>query len=290
MSSVDTEAKSVWPVRALLGEGPVWDARDGALYFVDIKGHALHSCSLDGQRRRSWPTAEPICWVIPRRDRPGFIEGLKSGFAELELKPFALTPIGAPEPDRPTNRLNDAKAGRHGSIWAGSMDDEETRVSGALYRLAQDRTWSRTDDGYAVANGPAFSLDGQTLYHTDTGAKVIYAFDVAANGNLSNRRAFIRFEYPSWGHPDGMTVDAEDHLWVAHWGGSRVSRFRPDGRLDRFVPVPVSQVTSCVFAGPALDRMFVTTAAIDREDEPLAGALFEIDPGVRGTPACLFTG
>jgi D-xylonolactonase len=269
---------------------PVWDARDGALYFVDIKGHALHRCSLDGQERRSWPMAEPICWVIPRRDRPGFIAGFKSGFAELQLEPFALTPICAPEPDRPTNRLNDAKADRHGCIWAGSMDDEETRVSGALYRLATDRSWTRADDGYAVANGPAFSLDGRRLYHTDTGEKVIYAFEVADDGTLSDKRTFIRFEDPAWGHPDGMTVDAEDHLWVAHWGGSRVSRFRPDGSLDRVVPVPASQVTSCVFAGPRLDRMFVTTAAVGREDEPLAGALFEIDPGVRGTPPHSFAG
>ncbi|MBL8551600.1 MAG: SMP-30/gluconolactonase/LRE family protein [Hyphomonadaceae bacterium] len=284
------DARCVWPARAQLGEGPLWDPRDGLIYFVDIKGRMLNRCDLAGAAREAWPMPEPICWVIPRARAPGFIAGFKSGIAELTLDPFAITPLHAPEPDRRTNRLNDAKCDSRGRIWAGSMDDEEKIKSGALYRFDPDRTCTRVDDAYGVANGPAFSADGAVLYHTDSAARTIYAFDIDAAGALANKRPFIRFEDRDWGYPDGMTVDAEGGLWVAHWEGARVSRFRPDGSLDRIIALPVSRVTSCVFAGPALDRMFVTTAAIGREHEELAGALFELFPGVRGLPAHSFAG
>src|SRR6185295_12630899 len=122
--------------------------------------------------------SEPICWVIPRARKPGFIAGFKSGFAELTLDPIEIKPLGAPEKDWGTNRLNDAKADRSGAIWAGSMDDYEKAVSGALYRLAPDLTWTRADTNYRIANGPTFSPDGKTLYHTDTGSGVVYRFDV----------------------------------------------------------------------------------------------------------------
>lgn len=283
-------ARCVWPVGAVLGEGPVWDARDNGLYFVDIKGRALHRVALDGEARSSWPMPEPICWAIPRVHAPGFIAGFKTRVATLTLDPVTIAPVLSPEPEKCTNRLNDAKADRRGRVWFGTMDDEEEIVSGALYRLDADMTCQRVDESYAIANGPTFSPDGTQLYHTDTGAKTIFVFDAADDGALSNKRVFVRFEDPEWGAPDGMTVDAEGGLWVSHWGGGRVSRFTPEGALDRAVALPVSQITSCVFAGAALDRMFVTSAAIGRENEPLAGALFEIDPGIRGAPAFAFGG
>lgn len=276
--------------RAQLGEGPVWDARDACVYFVDIKGQLLHRYRLEDGAQQSWAMPEPICWLIPRAHQPGFIAGFKSGFAELTLDPLTITHILAPEPERSSNRLNDAKADRFGRIWAGSMDDAEAQISGALYRLDQNRACQRMDDGYAVANGPTFSQDGATLYHTDSGARTVYAFDLSDEGGISNKRVFIRFEAPDWGAPDGMTMDAEGGLWIAHWGGARISRFDQRGRLDRAIALPASQITSCVFAGPNLDRMFVTSAAIGREGEPLAGALFEVAPGVRGAPAFAFRG
>lgn len=283
------KAVCVWNARAQLGEGPIWDARDHAIYFVDIKGNRLHRYGLDDSSTRTWDMPEPLCWVIPRAAAPGYIAGFKSGFAALTLEPLKITPIGAPEPDRVTNRLNDAKADRQGCIWAGSMDDNIEVVSGALYRLAPDQSWIRADDGYGIANGPTFSPDGRVLYHTDTAIGVVYQFDMAPGGTLSNKRAFVHFP-PEWGAPDGMCADAAGGVWIAHWGGARVSRFTPNGKLDRSIPLPASQITSCVFAGPRLERMFVTSAAMERDDEPLAGALFEIDPGVSGAPAYAFAG
>ena len=227
--------------------------------------------------------------MIERRAGDGLIAGMKSGFYDLDLDPVTLRLIGDPEPGRPDNRLNDAKADAHGRIWAGSKDDRDIASSGALYRLDPDRRWSRHDDGYGVANGPAFSLDGTILYHTDSPARTVHAFDLAADGTVSGKRPFIRFE-EDWGYPDGMTTDAEGGLWIAHWDGGRISRFRPDGSLDRSILLPAANITSIAFAGPALDRMFVTSSAQDDDRHAHAGALFEVFAGVTGLPAGQYAG
>ena len=274
--------------RDRLGEGPAWSARRGALFWVDILAPALRSFDLASGVVSTWDMPEKIGWAIECADDPRFIVGLKSGFARLDLDTMHIQHIGHPEPDRPHNRLNDAKVDRAGRIWAGTMDDREVEAVGALYCLGPDLTWTRHDDGYGVTNGPAFSPDGITVYHTDSLDRTVFAFDLT-DGALLNKRVFLRFE-DSWGYPDGMCTDAAGGVWIAHWGGGRVSRFSPDGRLDRSIALPASQVTSCTFAGAGLDRLFVTSAAVGVEDEPLAGALFEVESGAHGLAPTLFAG
>jgi sugar lactone lactonase YvrE len=283
--------------RDILGEGPIWSPRRNAIFWVDILGQRVNSLSLESERVTTWQMPEHIGWIIERDKRDDFIVGLKSGFATLSLDPFAIEHVGDPEPDRPRNRLNDAKTDPAGNIWAGSMDHGETDPTGALYRIDAGLSWSRQDDGYVVANGPTFSLDGRTIYHTDSIKRTVFAFDVPidspvdskASRELAAKRIFLQFQ-PEWGYPDGMATDAEGGVWIAHWGGSRLSRFLPDGRLDRSIGLPASKITSCVFAGPNLERMFVTSASIESEEEPQAGALFEVDPGVRGAAVPPFAG
>jgi sugar lactone lactonase YvrE len=250
---------------------------------------ALRFLDLTSETVVSWTMPERIGWVIERRGTTGLIAGLKSGFHDLDLDPVTLRLIGDPEPDRPDNRLNDAKADAQGRIWAGSKDDRDAAASGALYRLDADRRWSRHDDGYGVTNGPAFNPDGSILYHTDSPARTVYAFDLAADGTVSGKRPFIRFE-EEWGYPDGMTTDAEGGLWIAHWDGGRISRFLPDGRFDRSIALPAANITSIAFAGPALDRMFVTSASLDDDRHEHAGALFEVFAGIGGLPAGQYAG
>ncbi len=274
--------------RSLLGEGPLWSARDNAVYWVDILGQRLQRLSLATGAIEHWDMPEPIGWVIERQNAPGFIAGFASGFAELTLEPFAIRPIGDPEPDLPGNRMNDAKADPQGRIWAGTMAANCKDVTGSFYRFDPNFRWTKVDGSYGIANGPAISADGRTLYHTDTALSLIYRFDVKEDGTLGERYPFIRFE-PEWGFPDGMTLDTDGGLWVAHWGGGRVSRFTPDGKFERSIALPASQITCCTFAGPELDRMFVTSAA-DGVDEPHAGMLFEVDAGCRGLPTLLFGG
>jgi D-xylonolactonase len=286
---VTEDYKVACHLRCQLGEGPLWSRRDNAVYWVDILAPALHRLSLADTAIRSWPMPEKIGWVLERRESPGFIAGLQSGFTELTLDPVESRLIADPEPHYPGNRMNDARVDHLGRIWAGTMDDEERVASGSLYRLDRNLDITKHDSGYKVTNGPAFSPAHDRLYHSDTGRGIVYRFDMAPEGNIGNREIFIRFP-KNWGHPDGMTVDAEGSLWIAHWGGGRVSRFTSEGQFDRDIRLPASQITSCVFAGENLDRMFVTSAAAGREDEALAGCLFEVEPGVRGLPPNLFDG
>jgi len=285
----DETVRVACEVRAVLGEGPLWVAGENAVYWVDIKGLALHRATLDDGSHKTWRMPEMLGWVVERRGRPGFIAGFKSGFARLFLDPLRIEPICAPERHLPDSRMNDAAVDRAGRIWAGTMDDSERAPTGCLYRLDEDGSWSRHDAGYVVSNGPAFSPDHDVLYHTDTLRRVIYRFPLASDGTLGPRDTFVVFP-EEWGVPDGMATDVHGGLWVAHWGGGRISRFLPDGRLDRVIALPVAQVTSCCFAGPMLDRMFVTTASIGRDAEPLAGCLFEVDPAVRGAPIYAYAG
>ncbi|CAO3362712.1 SMP-30/gluconolactonase/LRE family protein [Azospirillum melinis] len=281
------EARCVWQARAVLGEGPLWSPRQDAVYFVDIRGSRILRHGLSDGTQQAWPLDDAACWLVESADGDGFIAGLRSRrVVRLRLEPgraVVAGEIARIEPDKPGNRLNDGKADRDGRLWIGSMDDAEEAPAGSFYRIDADGAVTKVDEGYTVANGPALSPDGRTVYHTDSAARTVYAFDIGADGSLSGKRVHIRFSEAD-GYPDGMTCDAEGGLWVCHWDGGRVSRFRPDGTLYRAIALPVSRVTSCVFAGPDLDRLFITTAAHGRPDEPLAGALFECDPGVRGLP------
>jgi D-xylonolactonase len=275
--------------RDRLGEGPIWVPERGTLFWVDIEAPALNWLDRASGETGRRPFPEPLGWIIPRAGRRDFIVGLKSGFATYDLDADRIVPIGDPEPDCPDNRLNDAKVDFAGRIWAGSMHQAEAAVSGSLHRLDPDLTWQRMDGDYGVANGPTFSLDGRTLYHSDSAARTVYAFDLAEDGTLSGKRPFLRFP-DAWGWPDGMTTDAEGCLWIAHWGGGRLSRVDPDGRLMRAILLPAPNITSCAFAGEGLDRLFVTSASRGAEGVPEAGALFELDVGVLGLPPRAFGG
>lgn len=274
--------------RDQLGEGLLWSDRDGAVYWVDILGRRVSRLTLADDRVESWSMPDTIGWLIEREDRPGFIAGLGRRFVGLTLDPLTVEPIADPEPDRTGNRCNDAKADRAGRIWAGTMPRDGATPDGAFYRLDPDGVAARVDDGYRIANGPAIAADGRSLFHTDTGAATIYRFEVRDDGSLGPRAPHIVFD-PAWGSPDGMTLDADGGLWVACWGAAQVLRFTPEGHVDRAIALPASQITNVCFAGAALDRMFVTSAA-DGVDEAQAGALFEVEPGCRGLPAMRYAG
>jgi len=271
-----------------LGEGPTWSARENALYWVDILGQRLSRLDLASDAVTSWEMPDTIGWVVEREDRPGFVAGVGRRFVALTLDPVTVQPIAAPEDDREGNRFNDAKADARGRIWAGSMPFTCDRPSGSFYRLDIDGTATRVDDEYTIANGPAIAADGSFLLHTDTALGTIFRYPVNDDGSLGPRTPFIVFE-DAWGSPDGMTFDAEGGLWVGCWGGSCVTRFTPEGKRDRSIALPASQITSCTFAGPNLDRMFVTSSG-DGVDEAAGGALFEVDPGVRGLPTLRYRG
>lgn len=278
-------------VGATLGEGPVWDARERALYWVDIPEKRLFRWS-EADGTRAIPMSHHVCSLVPRASG-GFIGGGYDGFLAVD-QALAIAVIGNPEPDLPGNRCNDGKLDRAGRFWAGTMDRAEAADSGSLYRLDVDLSWQRIDTGYRVTNGPAFSRDGRTLYHTDSARQAVYAFDLATDGAATNRRVHLKFGDGD-GYPDGMTVDADDCLWIAFWDGWCVRRFAPDGQQIGEIPVPVQRPTSCTFGGDDLDQLFITSASRDltpaqKAGQPDAGGLFMVRPGVQGLPDTPFGG
>ncbi|WP_294336804.1 SMP-30/gluconolactonase/LRE family protein [uncultured Sphingomonas sp.] len=279
--------------RSILGEGVTWSARQNAVFWVDILGLSIRRLSLADGAVTRWDSPERTGWLIERRHDDGFIAGLQSGFHDLTLPDGSgmaqVVRIADPEPDLPDNRMNDAAADPQGHIWAGTMPVSCEGASGAFYRLDADRTWAKVDAAYTIANGPAISPDGRWLFHTDTALDTIFRFAINDDGSLGPRSVHIAIDSAT-GHPDGMTLDAEGCLWVARWGGGRVTRFDADGKEMRHIPLPASQITRMAFAGPDLDRMFVTSAADGVDHEEHAGALFEVDPGCRGLPTLAFAG
>ena len=267
-----------------------------AVYWTDIKGDKLPRYRLADGAADEWQMPEDIGWVIERRHKPGFIAGFRRGVAELSLDPLTITPRLAPESSLPNNRLKDAKAdSQDGSGW---FDDElnrfRARDRGNFYRLDPNFRVHCVDTGYLCANGPTLSRDGRVIYHTDSAKRRITAWEFAADGSLANKRVFAEFSEAD-GYPDGMTTDAEGRLWVAHWEGWGITRFRPNGSRDRFIDLPVSQVTSCCFAGPKLDRLFITSARIGLSPQQLdkersAGGFLEVTPGIAVLPTEQFAG
>ena len=281
-------ARVIAPARRdLLGEGPMWSAREGALFWVDILGRRINRLALDGEAIEAFEQPDYAAWII-ECEAGGFVAGIGRTIVAIDLDRNRRIVLGTVDDGVAGNRLNDAKADGAGRIWAGTMPVSCDRPTGSLYRIDPDRKAVRVDAPYTIANGPAIAASGEYLLHTDTALRTIFRFEIRDDGTLGPRRTFVEFE-DGWGHPDGMTFDAEGGLWVACWGASRVMRFDAAGRPQRHIDLPASQVTSCAFAGPDLDRMFVTSAA-QGVNEAHGGALFEIDPGCRGLPAQRFMG
>jgi sugar lactone lactonase YvrE len=197
-----------------------------------------------------------------------------------------------PDPEESENRFNDGKCDRDGRIWAGRTHDPETKATGWLYRIDPDLSHSKWDGPYICPNGPAISPDDSTLYHVDTFGGTVWAFDKHPDGTISDRREFARLDSKKEGFPDGLTVDNENRVWLAHWGGSRVTCFSPHGERIGTVQLPVPQVTSCTFGGPDLSTLYITTAArnLNFDEYPLAGALFRVPTKTTGSSSPAFAG
>jgi sugar lactone lactonase YvrE len=283
----------------LLGEGPLWNARDESIWWVDILGPAIHRLTPATGARATWTMPASIGSFV---FRPGgdLVVGLRSGFQIFDPQRYkegtgALTMIAAPEADKPKNRPNDGKCDRDGRYWCGTMIDGGMEPTGSLYRIDRDRSCRKFLDGIKVPNSIAFAPDGKTMYFADTreGSIRAYAYDRAA-GTLGAMRVLAAPGHAP-GSPDGSTIDADGCLWSARYGGGMVVRIAPDGRVDRAIRLPVTQITAAAFGGPKLDTLYITTAAQRLAPEelarqPLAGALFAVRPGVSGLPEADFAG
>lgn len=284
----------VLDARARLGEGPLWHPGEQALYWVDITAPALRRLDPASGRDESWPLPAAIgCFAF--REAGGLVVALQTGLALLDPASGALTPLVRPAQEPPGNRFNDGKCDRAGRFFAGTMDDAEAACTGALYRLDPDLSLHHMRGDVFISNGLGWSSDDRVMYFTDSPRREIRAYDYdIATGAMTGERVFARIA-PDAGFPDGLCVDAEDHVWSAHWGGARLTRWRPDGTIERVVPMPVPQPTSCCFGGPGLATLYVTSARKGLDEAalaayPLSGGVFALEPGVRGQPTAFFAG
>jgi sugar lactone lactonase YvrE len=286
------EAELFVDARARLGEGPVWDARSGRLIWVDIEGAALHSTHPETGETTTLPMPMPIGIAVPRQSG-GFVAALEDGFYAIGTD--GGTELIAEIDNRARGlRFNDGACDPAGRFLAGTMAYDFKPGAGSLYRLEPDLSVSRLIDSVTISNGLGWSPDSGTMYYVDTPTKRIDAFDYdVESGAISRRRPFVEIE--GEGRGDGLCVDVDGAVWVALWPGWSVRRYLADGTLDAIVPLPVAEVSSCVFGGSSLDELFITTAWSTLSDEqraaqPLAGSLFRASVGTRGIPRASFSG
>ena len=283
------DVEVITELRAELGEGPFWDERIGRLGWVDIVGKVVHLTDPASGATEDFATPSHVGAVVPRA-AGGYLAALQDGFWVLGDGPVRRLAHVADTGTR--LRFNDGKCDPAGRLWAGTMSYDHETPAAALYRLDHDGAVTPMLAGVTISNGLAWSGDGSTMFYIDTPTRRIEAFDFdVAAGTISGRRTIV--ELPAdHGHPDGMTIDAADGLWVACWGGGAVRRF-VDGVLDVEVLLPVSQPTSCAFGGPDLDELYITSARQNLRppelvEQPLAGALLRVRPGVCGVPTVAF--
>lgn len=268
-----------------LGEGPVWDAATGHLWWVDIGRSLLQRYRPETGDVRRWHLPETP-GALAVRSEAGLLLAVRSGFATFDTGSGAFSVVHRPEPERPGNRFNDGKCDPRGRFWAASMDDSEQVRSGALYRYEADGTCTRVLDGLGIPNTLAWAPDDATFYFAETMDRTVYAFDMdPLSGAIDNRRVFTLVPEPAY--PDGSAIDVEGCLWNAQWDGWRLVRYRPDGTLDRQVEMPVQRPTSCAFGGPGLDVLYITSARKELSDEelsnqPLAGSVLAMEVEVPG--------
>lgn len=296
-------AELILDARNAVGESPVWNAHEQALYWVDIPNGRLHRWGLADGASRSWQAPHMLACIArdERAQGTGWIAGMQSGLFSLAPNDdgtLTTHPLVGVTHDQPEMRFNDGRCDRQGRFWAGTMvlDMGLGIPAGKLYRYAthEQAALDAMLDNLIVPNGLAFSPDGRTMYLSDSHPtrQLIWAFDYDIdNGTPSNRRLFVDMnQHP--GRPDGAAIDEAGCYWICANDAGLVLRFTPDGRLDRALPLPVKKPAMCAFGGPHLDTLFVTSIRPggDLEDQPLAGGVFALNPGVKGLEEPRFKG
>ena len=282
------KAEQLTDVCTYHGEGPMWDSVAGVLRFVDMLNGDVLTLSAGGAIDRMH--AGTVAAAVRARSGGGLVVAVEHGFVLMDAD-GRLGPEQTAFTD-PGIRMNEGGLDRQGRFFCGSMPYDQAGPRGAFYRFDPSGEISFVFGDVTISNGVAWSADGETMFYIDTPTQRVDAFDYdTAAAVPSGRRPLVHVD-PSAGAPDGMALDAEGGLWVAIHRGHAVHRYTPGGALDAVVEVPPAQVTACAFGGPGLDELFITTSRenLPAGQDPLAGALFHLKPGVRGLPLGTFAG
>ncbi|MEJ5127943.1 SMP-30/gluconolactonase/LRE family protein [Comamonas sp. MYb21] len=292
-----TAAELVLDARNATGESPVWRAQEAALYWADIPRGLLQRWQPGQGSARQWQLPQMLACMAAWQGEPrSWIAGLEDGIYQVRLGDGEAhtQQLAAVDHAMPGMRFNDGRCDRQGRFVAGTMlmDMAAAQPVGKLYRLgAEDMAAGGAQDlqlgPLITPNGLAFSPDGRTMYLSDShpSSQQIWAFDYdTGSGTPHNRRLFVDMKNLP-GRPDGAAIDVDGCYWICGNDAGLVHRFRPDGQLDRSLALPVNKPAMCAFGGPALDVLYVTSIrpdGIDLSDQPLAGGVFALRPGVSG--------
>jgi L-arabinonolactonase len=286
-----SEVEHVVEAQHTLAEGPVWDPEKQTLYWVNIEGESVHRFHPESGRYAHFHIGMAV-GSLALRKQGGMVLATRHGFQFYSLETGELTPIVDPEAHLPETRFNDGAVDRRGRFWAGTAGANGT---GSLYRLDPDLSVHRMVGDISMSNGIGWSPDDKTMYYTDSDQKTIWAFDFdVESGMLANRRDFVA-SHDEPGVPDGLTVDSEGFVWSARWGGWKITRYDPNGKVERVVEVPVENPTSCAFGGPNLDQLYITSAwtgmsPAQRARQPHAGDILRLQTTVKGQVESRFAG
>lgn len=285
----------VLDVKATLGEGPCWDRERQLLYWIDILEKKIYIFNPHTNENHGIQLEQYIGAIVPRNIDEAVV-ALENGFYFLNYSTEKVTLINEPESHLINNRFNDGKCDAYGRFWAGTMDKSYVKEQGSLYCLDTNRKVEKKLSKIGLSNGMAWSPDNKFMYHIDTLSKKVSCFNYnLVTGDFENPIDIISFPEEE-GMPDGMTIDEEGMLWIAHWGGSKVSRWNPKtGEQIGSIEVPALNVTSCTFGGKDLNELYITTAKSGLSEEqlknyPLSGGLFRIKMYVKGSPSYSFKG
>ncbi|NJC21519.1 sugar lactone lactonase YvrE [Arthrobacter pigmenti] len=290
----DPSVEIALDAKADLAEGPWWDTSSSELLWVDIFAGEVHRFDPLSGLDRFIIVDQPV-GMVARRSQGGLVCAVRDGIGFVDFDAATISLVAPVEGDRQQNRMNDGACDAAGRLWAGTMGTDLSPKAGALYRIDSDLQATAVLSEISISNGLDWSLDGRTMYYTDSPTRQIEAFDFEpSSGALSNRRMFADVS-GSAATPDGMAVDAEDALWVAMWDGGCLHRFGSDGILLQTVGLPVSRPTSVAFGGKNFDQLFITSArhGLSRgqlAEQPHAGAIFVLESDVPGRPPYEFGG
>ena len=278
----------------LLGECPIWDAKRKVICWIDILNGEIHEYSPEQKKHKIIQVQEMI-GSLAVCTNGNFIAALQNGFAFIDRASGEVKKIANPENHLPGNRFNDGKCDPEGRFWAGTMSLSEEPNAGSVYIVEKNLSITKRIESVTISNGMVWSVDHQIFYFIDTPTFEVMAYDYDKyTGRISNKRTIIKIANED-GYPDGMAIDNEGMLWIAHWDGWQVTRWNPNsGEKLCCIELPVTRVTSCTFGGENLQDLYITSAKVglakeELEKQPLAGSLFVMrNCGFKGMPAFEF--
>ena len=275
----------LWKIKCKLGEGTLWVKDQNSIFFVDIKKKRIFSLNIKTKKKKIFKVNKEIGFIAHFKKQI-FILGLQGEIRIQNLKTKKILKSINIEPKIKLNRINDGKTDPKGNLWFGTMDNLERKIEkGSLYKLDKNLNLKKIDKNYRITNGPAF-IDQFNFYHTDSGKKTIYKIKINKKNEIIKKNIFKKFTFNE-GSPDGMTLDKNKNLWVAHYNGACVSVFDSKGKLIHRIQLPAKNITNCAFGGQNNNELFITSATKGMNKAELrkfrySGFLFSVKTNTRG--------